>query len=118
MSSVRRAPLNLAELVPALPPVILPNHKEVKMSPLTARGYELFLSVQRALRGEEGMDESFVEMVDELLAIVLPTASRDDLASFGVRHDLKLGVILAAAGAVDDALTAMKQETAGSEGNG
>lgn len=118
MSAVRRAPLNLAELVPALPPVILPNRKEVEMSPLTARGYELFLAVQRGIRGEEDMGMEFVAKVDELLAIVLPTATKDDLASFGVRHDLKLGVILAAAGAVDDALEAIKNETAGSEGNG
>ena len=117
MSTVRRVPLNLAELVPELPPVILPNKKEVSMSPLTARGYELFLAVQRAMRGEEDIGMAFVEKVDELLAIVLPTATPDDLASFGVRHDLKLGVILAAAGAVDEALGAIKNETASSEGN-
>jgi hypothetical protein len=118
MSSVRRAPLNLAELVPALPAVTLPNGIEVQMAPLTARGYELFLAIQRAMGGEGDIDFAFVEKLDEVLAIVLPTATPDDLASLGVRHDLKLAVILSAAGAVDSALDAIKNETAGSEGNG
>lgn len=88
------------------------------MAPFTARGYELFLSVQRAMNGEEDMGFDFIGKIDELLAIVLPSSTPDDRASFGIRHDLKLAVILAASGAVDEALSAIKDETAGSEGNG
>lgn len=118
MSAVRRAPLNLAELVPPLPQVTLPNGKEYQIAPLTARGYELFLAVQRAMHGEEDIGFEFVAKVDELLAIVIPAATPDDLASFGVRHDLKLAVIMTASGAVDNVLEAIKDETVSSEGNG
>jgi hypothetical protein len=124
MTGTRRGPLKLADLVPALPMVELLNGKEIQLVPLTARGYELFLSIQEAMRGVEmGLDTDdavdMVKKIDEVLGIVLPTATPDDLASFGVRTDIKLGVIMSAAGAVDEVLSSLRAETnTDSSGNG
>lgn len=116
MTGTRRGPLRLADLVPALPMVELLNGKEIQLAPLTARGYELFLSIQETMRGAEmGLDTDdaldMVKKIDEVLGSVLPTATPDDLASFGVRTDMKLSVIMSAAGAVDEVLASLGQET-------
>jgi len=112
--------MNLASLMPALPPVIIPNGSTHQMVPLTARGYELFKELrqyQDASNNGERVDElAYLDVVDELLALVLPTASPDDLASFGFRMELKLGPILAAAGRVDDVLNAIAEAEADPNG--
>jgi hypothetical protein len=108
--------MNLASLLPALPPVIIPNGTTHQIMPLTARGYELFKEVRQyqaaANNGELVDDSAYLDIVDELLALVLPTATPDDLASFGFRIEIKLGPILAAAGRVDDVLNAIAEAEA------
>ncbi len=107
MSAVKGkpAPLNLAALVAPLPNVVLPNGVEVAMKPLSADGYERFRRVQQALRDVqqgEPIDEGQTEAdIDACLSLVLPTATAEDLASFGLRIELKLAVLTAASGRVD-----------------
>lgn len=119
--SLRPTPLNLAALVPTLPPVILPNGKEVQLKALTAEGYELYrqmrLMTQQVQHGEAVDEEAYIATIDRLLAAVLPDADADDLASFGVRYELKMAPILAAAGRVDEVLTALSS-AGNTEGNG
>lgn len=67
---------------------------------------------------ERPVDEQlFTVVIDELLALVLPDATPDDLASLGDRYELKMAPILAAAGRVDEVLASFsaKEEA---EGNG
>lgn len=120
--SLRPAPLNLAALVPTLPTVILPNGKEVQLKALTAEGYELYrqmrILTQQVQHGEAVDEEAYIATIDRLLAAVLPDADADDLASFGVRYELKMAPILAAAGRVDEVLTALSSAAGEAEGNG
>jgi hypothetical protein len=114
--------LNLTTLMPALPPVKLPNGSVHQIVPLTAESYEMFKtlrSFQKAVEAGEDVDEDvYLDMVDAVLAKVLPTATPDDLASFGFRVEVKLAPILAAAGRIDDVLVALSEVQRASEGNG
>lgn len=118
----RRAPLNLAALVPELPAVILPNGKEVQMVPFTAEAYEKFRLVQnmtRALMDGENISEmDYYDLLDELVKLVLPAATPDDLASLGARMELKMSIVTAASGKVDEVLEALSAATGKPEGNG
>jgi hypothetical protein len=118
----RPAPLNLAALAPALPPVILPNGREVAVRPMTARAYELYRELTGYTaafqRGEDVDEGAYLDLVDECLALVLPDATPDDLASLGVRIEFKMAPILMAAGRVDEVMRAMAAQDAGTEGNG
>jgi hypothetical protein len=113
--------LNLANLMPALPPVKLPNGTVHQIVPLSAHMYEQFKEIramQKAIEAGEDIDDAiYVDAVDVLLQAVLPTATPDDLASFGFRVEIKLAPILAAAGRVDDVLYALEAATAGNGGN-
>lgn len=117
----RSKALNLASLVPPLPLVTLPNGKEVQLRHLSAKGYELYREMQSLItdvQQERPVDEQlFTVVIDELLALVLPDATPDDLASLGDRYELKMAPILAAAGRVDEVLASFsaKEEA---EGNG
>jgi hypothetical protein len=124
--SARSGKINLALMVPALPVVGLPNGKEVQLVALTAEGYELYREIQAIIREEQDAIEAgeepatdvagFHDMLDRCLAIVLPTATRDDLASLGVRVQVKLAPLMAAAGQVDTVLEALA--ALDPEGNG
>lgn len=120
--SLRPAPLNLAALVPTLPSVILPNQKEVQLHALTAEGYELYRQMrgltQQVQNGEDVDEDAYMGVIDRLLALVLPDATPDDLASFGVRFELKMAPILAAAGRVDEVIATLNAAEKASEGNG
>lgn len=120
--SRRLAPLNLAAMIPALPEVILPNGKTVQLAPLTAESYKKFVQIQNEMRdamedGASTVDEGiFSSTVDDIFAAVLPGATPDDLASVGVRLEIKLSVIFAAAGAVDATLQRLEEVTPVPEG--
>lgn len=118
----RRAPLNLAALVPELPAVILPNGKEVQMVPFTAEAYEKFRFVQQLTReliaGDEVDEEEYYDLIDMVVKAVLPSATPDDLASLGARVELKMSIITAASGKVDEVLKALDDARPKSEGNG
>jgi hypothetical protein len=111
--------LNLAALVPTLPSVIIPNGKELQLRPLTAEGYELYRQMRQLTaqvqNGGEVDEDAYVNVIDRLLGVVLPDATDDDLASFGVRYELKMAPILAAAGRVDEVVSALA--SAAPEGN-
>lgn len=115
----RPAPLNLAALAPALPSVILPNGREIAVRPMTARAYELYREMSgytAAFQKGEDVDETlYLDLVDECLALVMPDATPDDLASLGVRVEFKMAPILMAAGRVDEVMRAMaeQEETVG-----
>lgn len=117
----RRAPLNLAALVPELPAVILPNGKEVQMVPFTAEAYEKFRLVQQLTRelmqGETIDEEEYFDLIDSVVKAVLPSATPDDIASLGARVELKMSVITAASGKVDEVLQALDDVRPKSEGN-
>jgi hypothetical protein len=112
--------LNLALLMPALPPVILPSGTTHQIMPLTARGYEMFKTLREMQRQYEQtnvLDEAvYLQVIDDLLALVLPTATPDDLASLGFRVEVKLAPILAAAGRVDDVLLALEESESAPNG--
>lgn len=114
-------PINLAKLVAPLPELILPNGATVAMRPLSADGFERFRRVQQALRDAmagRDIDDTEIEAdIDACLALVLPDATREDLASFGLRTELKLTVLTAAAGRVDAVLHAVAQAVDTVEGN-
>jgi hypothetical protein len=116
------APLNLAALVAPLPEVILPNGRTVPMAHLSADGFERFRGIQQMMRAAdagEPVDDAHADAeIDACLALALPTATRDDLASFGLRVELKLAVLAAAAGRVDTVLHAVAQAQAAIAGNG
>lgn len=118
---LRRAPLNLAALVPELPAVILPNGKEVQMVPFTAEAYEKFRFIQQMTKlimdGEAVDEEEYYDLLDSVVQLVLPSASADDLASLGARMELKMSIVTAASGKVDEVLKALNDVTQKSEGN-
>lgn len=103
--------MNLAAMVPTLPMVRLLNGHEVQLMPFTAEGYELW-SELRALvvdseNGEE-VDSLYVEaLADRLLQMVLPDATKDELAAFGSRLEAKMAPILGAAGQIDTVMAAL-----------
>lgn len=113
MSSSRRAALNLAAIVPDLPDVVLPNGKTTRMVSFTAHSYEQYRYIQlltrRQMEGEEIDNEEYMDCVDDVLQAVLPDATRDDLAAFGARLDLKLMVLMAAAGSVEETINAINE---------
>lgn len=114
--------LNLASLVPPLPPVTLPNGKEVQIVHLSAKGYEMYREMQTMIldlqAGFEIDETHHINLIDNLLALVLPDATPDDLASLGARVELKMAPILVAAGRVDEVLEALEANSGGSQGNG
>lgn len=113
MTGTRRAAINLAAIVPDMPDVVMPNGKTTRMAPFTAQAYEQYRYVQlltrRQMEGEEIDNDEYQDCVDDILRAVLPEATRDDLAAFGMRLDLKLMVLMAAAGNVEDTLRAIEE---------
>lgn len=109
--SLKPKTLNLALLVPQLPMVRFPSGVEHQLMPLTAESYELWLEVQQLVRSSEEnepIDVSYFHaLLDLLLAKVLPTASKDDLASLGTRTEVKLAPCMAAAGQIDSVMAAL-----------
>lgn len=105
------APLNLAALVAPLPPVILPNGAEHKLV-YTAAVAEVYKRIRRmqaeAERGDPVDDELAEDLIDQCIALAMPSASPDDLASLGVRIEVKLTILAAAAGAVDEVMHALE----------
>lgn len=118
---MRPKSLNLASLVPPLPPVTLPNGKEVQIAHLSAKGYEMYREMQTMIldlqAGRDINEDAYITLIDNLLAIVLPDASPDDLASIGARVELKMAPILAAAGRVDEVLEALESAAGALKGN-
>jgi hypothetical protein len=86
---------------------------------MTARAYELYREMSgytAAFQKGEDVDETlYLDLVDECLALVMPDATPDDLASLGVRVEFKMAPILMAAGRVDEVMRAMaaQEETVG-----
>lgn len=117
----RSAPLNLAALVPALPAVVLPNGVERQLHPLSAQAYEMYRQLSSMTTqfqaGESVNEDDYMDLIDAILARVLPDATPDDLASFGVRVELKMAPILAAAGRVDEVVRAMQALETSAAGN-
>jgi hypothetical protein len=113
MTGTRRAAINLAAIVPDLPDVVMPNGKTTRMVPFTAQAYEQYRYVQlltrRQMEGEEIDNDEYQDCVDDILRVVLPDASRDDLAAFGTRLDLKLMVLMAASGSVEETLKSIEE---------
>jgi hypothetical protein len=114
------APLNLAALVAPLPPVTLPNGTTHALV-FTAQAAELWKKIRHvfaALQRGESIDEFGAEDdIDACLAAVIPTATPDDLASFGTRFGVKLATIGAAAGRVDEVMQLLEAANA-NKGNG
>lgn len=112
----KTAPLNLAALVAPLPPIVLPNGTEHQCV-FTAHAATQYKEIRRmlaALHANEAIDEIEAEnLIDECVQLVLPTASADDLASLGMRVELKLTILAAASGRVDEVMHALHAASAG-----
>jgi hypothetical protein len=108
MNTPRRAAINLAAIVPDLPDVVMPNGVTTRMVPFTAQAYEQYRYIQlltrRQMEGDEIDNEEYLDCVDDVLRVVLPDATSDDLGAFGTRLDIKLMVLMAAAGSVEETL--------------
>ena len=124
MANRTPSPLNLAALVPSLPPVKFPTGHVVPMVPFTARAYELWRGIMRDINAASDdsasvNEDDFSSRVDELVALVVPEATPDDLASLGARLEPKLAVVSAAAGAADEVVAALLEaEPKGEESEG
>lgn len=119
--ATRRGPLNLAELVPELPEVVLPSKNVVQVVPFTAASYEKYRLLQKmtvaGMQQTASFDEDkYLDLLNEVLCLVIPSATPDDLASFGDRVELKLSVLAIAAGRVDEVVQALEAATGRSEG--
>jgi hypothetical protein len=110
MGSTATAPLNLAALVAPLPPVILPNGTSHALV-FTADAAERYKGIRRLIaaveRGDTVDDLAAEDDIDECLAVMIPTATNEDLASFGARVEVKLTVLAAAAGRLDAVMHAL-----------
>lgn len=110
MAPTPTAPLNLAALVAPLPPVILPNGTSHALV-YTAECAERYKAIRRLIaqveRGESIDDLAAEDDIDACLAVMLPTATKDDLASLREQVDVKLTVLAAAAGRLDAVMHAL-----------
>lgn len=113
MTSTRRGTLNLAIMMQPLPPAKLPNGKEIPMVHFTAEAYDLWNEVQDAISDEQAgrpVDvPAFRGNLDRLLALCLPEATPDDLATFGARTEAKLAVAMACAGKLDQVIASLQE---------
>lgn len=103
------SPINLADFLKPLPPVILPDGSTHQLV-WTAQAAEQFKRI-RLLRDALATGEASPQLnaeseaaIDACLAAVLPSASAEQLLSFGLRYDVKMSVLIAASGNADRAL--------------
>jgi hypothetical protein len=113
--------INLADMLAPLPPVRFPTGAECAVRPFTAEAYELYRALrgrmEKAVQGEGINEDEMQEMLSRLLALVVPDATPDDLASLGERFDAKLVPVMLAAGRVEEVMAAMHDVNAVPEGN-
>lgn len=112
----KTAPLNLAALVAPLPPVVLPDGSEHQLV-YTAKVAERYKPIRHliaaVMRGEEIDELSAEDDIDECIALTIPTASPDQLASLGARVGVKLSILAAASGRVDEVMHVLHAASAG-----
>lgn len=120
--SLNPAKVSLVRLAGALPVFEFPNKSEHQLERFDAEAYGLWIEIQELVEDEKKRipvdGNHFRDTLDALLRKVFPTATPNDLASFGANVELKMAPILAAAGQVDHVVALLQGIDEGNESTG